>query len=121
MTVFSKYLGKYLDLKDASFIITIFIQVDDREKLKQVYDDQHEHSFNKACKRQRRPFRYALRAWAKKCDVQDPQLKEMLTVLVDPSSASKRQPPPPPPEPAPEFVLPEDVGSGGGRFYYSDE
>lgn len=38
LTIFSKYLGYYLDGKDETTIIMIFIQIDDRVKFKQTYD-----------------------------------------------------------------------------------
>ncbi|KAL6951921.1 hypothetical protein U1Q18_047042, partial [Sarracenia purpurea var. burkii] len=66
MTVFSMYLGKYFDLQDETFIIMIFIQIDDRVKLKQVYGEQHNHSFDDARGVQRHPFQNALRVWAEK-------------------------------------------------------
>lgn len=40
LTVFSMYLGHYLDGKDETYIIMIFIQIDDRVKFKQTYDSR---------------------------------------------------------------------------------
>ena len=40
MTVFSMYLGHYLDRKDAAYIIMIFIQIDERLEFKKVYDER---------------------------------------------------------------------------------
>ncbi|XP_065224853.1 uncharacterized protein LOC135848783 [Planococcus citri] len=64
MTIFSKYLGHYLHFKDETYIIMIFIQIDDRVKFKQTYDGQHGRCFDDARKDQRHPFSNALRVWA---------------------------------------------------------
>ncbi|XP_065224642.1 uncharacterized protein LOC135848628 [Planococcus citri] len=64
LTVFSKYMGRYLDLKDETMIIMIYAQIDDREGFKHRYDDQHKRCFDDARRDQRHPFANSLKVWS---------------------------------------------------------
>ena len=37
-TIYSKYIGHYMNIKDLNYIVMIFIQIGDREKFKKTYD-----------------------------------------------------------------------------------
>ncbi|XP_065223681.1 uncharacterized protein LOC135847875 [Planococcus citri] len=64
MTVYSMYLGEYLFNRDETFIIMVFVQVDDRTAFIDLYNKQHTVIFDDARRSNRHPFQNALRVWA---------------------------------------------------------